>query len=369
MIDFGIGHPSPMLLPLELLKEAARNRLDQNHTGYLAYGAEQGEEHFRRALAQFLSRSYHLAVNHDHLFITAGASLGLDLISTLFTKPGDTILVEEPTYFLALRIFSDHGLNIVGVPMDAEGLMVDTLEKQLTRYEPVLLYTIPTFHNPSSATLSEDRRQHLVQLSNKFNFLIVADEVYHCLSYTEKPPRPMASYAESNTVLSLGSFSKILAPGLRLGWIQAAPVLLERFIKCGLLDSGGGLNPFTSGLVRSALELGLQDQHLKHLKAAYSKRMRALTKALTQHLPSFTEFSEPSGGYFVWLKLPDHIDTQKLLLSAQSRKVSYQPGLKFSHRQGLNNYLRLSFSYYEASQLEKGVQALSAVLKKEKARL
>ncbi len=364
MIDLGIGHPSPMLLPMEVMRRSAEHRLDDDDSSYLAYGAEQGDGKFRTALAQFLSRHYRFAVEPDHLFITAGVSFGLDLICTLFTQPGDTIFVEEPTYFLALRIFADHGLNIVGIPMDAEGLMIDALEEQLTRYRPVFFYTIPTFQNPASVVLSESRRQNLVALGRKNRFLIVADEVYHLLSYAEAPPRPMAGYAESAMVLSLGSFSKILAPGLRLGWIQGQRPLLERFIGCGLLDSGGGLNPFTSGIVRSVLEEGMQDKHLQFLKAIYFERMGALSSALRQHLPDAIDFTEPGGGYFIWLRLPEGIDAQELLPSAQEQNVKYQPGVKFSSQKGLTNYLRLSFSYYDSLDLEKGARSLSEVFRK-----
>lgn len=365
MIDLGIGHPSLTLLPLELMKRAAKHRLEHVDPSYLAYGAEQGEAQFRIALADFISEHYHFSVASDELFITAGASLGLDLICTLFTKPGDTIFVEEPTYFLALRIFSDHGLNVVGIPMDAEGLMVSALEEQLSRYQPVFLYTIPTFQNPTGITLSESRRRHLVHLSLKHQFLIVADEVYHFLSYVDEPPKPMAFFAEFDTVISLGSFSKILAPGLRLGWIQAQRPLLERFTKCGLLDSGGGLNPFTSGLVRSVLELGWQDEYIQFLKAVYGERLAALVGTLRQRLPSCTDFTEPKGGYFVWLALPDGADASGLLSEAQKKNVNYQPGSKFSSRNGLRNCLRLSFSYYETHDLEKGALFLAEVLRKE----
>lgn len=364
MIDLGIGQPSPGLLPLDLIRSAARHRLGNEDPSYLAYGAEQGDGNFRSALAQFLSLTYPFPVEADHLFITAGVSMGLDLICTLFTRPGNIIFVEEPTYFLALRIFEDHGLSTVGIPMDEEGLIIEALEEQLSQNQPVFLYTIPTFHNPAGVTLSKARRQCLSDLSRKHNFLIIADEVYHLLSYTGEPPPPLAMFCEPDGILSLGSFSKILAPGLRLGWIHGRQSLLKRFIECGLLDSGGGLNPFASGIVRSALEKGFQNEHLRSLKSAYSERMGALCRALRQSLPTPIDFYEPKGGYFVWLRLPKGIDTQGLLSDAREQNVSYQPGVKFSCQKGLKNYLRLSWSYYGAVELIKGVQSLSEVFRK-----
>ncbi len=260
VIDFGLGHPASDLLPRTILQEAAARRLAQPDASLLQYGLEQGDGYFRLALAGFLTRHYGSAVGYDDLFVTAGASLGLDLACTLYTRPGDVVFVEEPSYFLALRIFADHHLRVVSIATDAHGLRIDALEDALRRDKPSLLYVIPTHQNPSGATLPLDRRQRLVELSQEHDFLIIADEVYHLLSFSAPPPPPLASFAAGGTVLSLGSFSKILAPGLRLGWVQAAPAHIQRLVNSGLLDSGGGLNPFTSALVRVVIEEGMQDE-------------------------------------------------------------------------------------------------------------
>jgi len=364
MIDFGAGQPSPALLPLALLKEAADSRFDGNDPSFLAYGTNQGDGYFRTALAGLLSEHYRLQVEADQLFVTAGASTGLDLLCTLFARPGDTIFVEEPSYFLALRIFTDHHLKIISLPMDAGGLIIEALEEKLTRRRPVFLYTIPTFHNPSSVTLGAERRKQLVELSRKHNFLIFADEVYHLLNYgPEPPPPPMASFISLDTVFSLGSFSKILAPGLRLGWIQTGPRLLKQIVDCGLLDSGGGLNPFTSAVVRSAIEKGLQHSQLATLRATYTERKGALSNALKEYLPESIRFVEPDGGFFIWLVFPEKVDTKRMLIEARQKNVGFLPGVKFSSRSGLNNCARLSFSYFDVAELEEGARRLSEVVK------
>jgi DNA-binding transcriptional MocR family regulator len=359
VIDFGVGQPSPALLPLETMRQAAAHRLSQPEAALLAYGAEQGDGYFRLALAQFLSEGYGLPVEAEHLFITASASMGLDLICTLFARSGDTIFVEEPSYFLALRILADHHFKVVSLPTDGEGLIVEAVEEELKRHKPAFLYTIPAFHNPSSVTLSAARRERLVRLSEEHNFLIVADEVYQLLAYTITPPPPVSSFDQAGTVLSLGSFSKIMAPGLRLGWIQAKPALIKRFVLCGLLDSGGGLNPFTSGIIRSALELGWQQQQLNHLKTVYRRRAACLSTALRQHLPANITFAEPQGGFFIWLRFPETVDTEALLPALQAKQVSINPGIRFSSRQELRNYARLSFAYYDEAELEEGVRRLA----------
>ena len=364
MIDFSAGQPSPSLLPLASLRKAAADRLGGHDAPFLAYGAEQGDGYFRTALAGFLSEHYGFHVGADQLFIAAGASMGLDLICTLFARAGDTIFVEEPSFFLALRIFTDHQLNIVSLPMDADGVITEALEEELTRHEPVFLYTVPTFHNPSSITLAAKRRQKLVQLSRKYGFLIIADEVYHLLNYADvPPPPPMASYIDSNTVFSLGSFSKIMAPGLRLGWIQAGAPLVKRLSGCGLLDSGGGLNPFTSALMRSALEMGLLHTQLTTLKTIYTKRKTALSDALRKYLPGGIRFSEPDGGFFIWLVFPEEVDTKPMLAEARRRNVGYLPGVKFSSLGKLKNCARLCFAYFDVPELEEGARRLGEVYK------
>ena len=221
VIDLGLGDPDEDLFPLELLQRSAEAYFASGDRQPLQYGAEAGNGYFREALADFLAKASGASIAPESLFVTAGASSALDLICTLYTCPGDTIFVEEPSYFLALRIFADHGLRAVPIPMDDDGLRIDVLEEELTRQRPKLVYTIPTFQNPSGRTLSQARREKLVEIAQRDNFLVVADEVYHFLGYTQAPPQPFAAFAKDvEQVISVNSFSKILAPGLRLGWMQ-----------------------------------------------------------------------------------------------------------------------------------------------------
>lgn len=363
VIDFGIGHPADSLLPRTILQQAAAKRLAQDDATLLQYGLEQGDGYFRYALAQFLTRHYGFPITHEDLFVTTGASLALDLICTLYTQPGDVVFVEEPSYFLALRIFADHKLRVVSIATDEHGLAIEALEEALRYHRPKLLYVIPTHQNPSGATLPLERRHKLVDLSQEHSFLVVADEVYHLLSYAAPPPPPLAALASGSTVLSLGSFSKILAPGLRLGWVQAAPTHLQRLVNSGLLDSGGGLNPFTSGLVRVVLEEGMQEQYLGTLVATYCARIAALSTALRRELGDAATFVEPQGGYFFWLRLAGALDAEQVAAVAVQHKVGFRPGVRFSSRGELRNYLRLSFAFYEPGVLEEGAARLAAAVR------
>ena len=358
LIDFGIGQPALSLLPVKILRQAAEHRLKQGDPSILQYGTEPGNGYFRLALSEFLSDGYRMSVSADQLFITSGATQGLNLICTYFARSGDTIFVEEPSYFLALHLFKDRRLKVISLPVDNDGLIIEALEEKLDRHKAAFLYTVPTFHNPSTVTLSADRRDRLVRLSEKHNFYIIADEVYQLLAYTVTPPPPMMTYDNSGTVLSLGSFSKILAPGLRLGWIQAKPTLFNKLKQSGLLLSGGGLNPFTSGIVQSVLELGLQHDHLEHLRRVYGERSAKLSAALREHLPAGADFPEPRGGFFIWLRLAGDLDAKSFCSKARKQNLDFQPGIHFSSRQGLQNYLRLSFSYYDVEDLCEGIKRL-----------
>ncbi len=365
-IDLGVGQPEASLLPTHLIQQAADHRLLHDAAAYLQYGAEQGDGYFREILAQFLSDGYGFGVQPDRLFVSSGASQALDLICTLFVPPGAVVCVEEPSYFLALNILADHRLRVVSLPTDEHGLIVEGLEERLAQLRPAMLYLIPAFQNPSGATLPRDRRERLVELSRQYDFLIVADEVYHFLNYTVTPPPPFGAYIHEGHVLALGSFSKILAPGLRLGWVQAETQWVQRMVLSGLLDSGGGLNPFTSGLVRSVLELDLQRPHLAELRATYQQRIAAMTDALIHYLPD-ANYAVPQGGYFFWLRLPDGLDAEALLPRANELKVSYRPGLRFSSQGGLRDYARLSFAFYDAATLAEGVRRLGQAIAEQRA--
>jgi DNA-binding transcriptional MocR family regulator len=357
IIDLGRGDPALANLPLHLIYESAQARLTASDNSFLQYGAELGDGYFRQALAGFLSREYGFEVQPETLFVTNGISNALDLICTLFTQAGDTILVEEPSYFLALDIFRDHRLNIVSVDTDENGLIPASLEEKLAGSRPRFLYLIPSFHNPSGHTLPQARRDKIVELAKENNFLIVADEVYHFLNYGSQTFKPFAFYTDSKNIISLSSFSKILAPGLRLGWLQAHPDVVKRFAACGLLDSGGGLNPFTSAMIRGLVESGGLEKNIEALRLRYARQVQVMDEALRRHLPEAV-YVIPQGGYFFWIRFPSHVNTRELRQKASAFKVDFRPGALFSSRGDLGDYMRLCFVHYEETQIHEGVLRL-----------
>ncbi len=361
-INFGVGQPSADLLPIDLVRTAAEDYLAGAQPIEINYGVAAGDIRFLESLAAFLTTNYGSAVSPDSLFLTAGNSHAMDLVCTQFSQQGDTVYVEEPSYFLAFQVFRDHGLNIVSVPLDDEGMDLDILEQSLQHTPARLIYTIPSYHNPCGSTMSLARRQRLVELSRQYDFLIVADEVYQMLHYFDPPPAPLGSMAEHNTVLSLGSFSKILAPGMRVGWIQAGPKLRDELLSGGAVASGGSFNHFTSHIIRHAIDLGLQQSHLEGLRFTYRRRLETMDLSLQRHLGDRLSWQRPDGGYFFWLKLLSGADTRPLRQLAIEQQTGFQPGQVFSSSGGLKDYLRLSFAHYDNADIEEGVRRVAAVL-------
>ena len=366
VIDLGWGHPSPRLHPTDMLRRATDIVLADGAPIPLQYGATQGYGPLLHSLAEFLSAqdSYTSPVSPQELFLTAGASQAIDHTTTLFTQTDDTVFVEEPTYYLIQSIFEDHGLKVVGVPTDNDGLRMDALEAMLADRSvpaPKMLYIIPTYQNPSGSVLPADRRSKLVELAQQHGFLVLADEVYNLLHYGKPPPPPIASFdtSEEGCVISLGSFSKILGPGLRTGWLQARPPLIQRFATAGLTISGGGLNHFTSTLVHAVLEQGMLQDNIAILRSTYGERVSAMSAAVRKHLGDVVDFTAPGGGYFFWLTFNDSTNTDALLRIAQEHGVNYRPGTAFSAQGAFTNAIRLAFALYEPDMLAEGIRRIA----------
>lgn len=361
VVDLAIGQPQDAILPVEMM-DAALERAGRNGIRYAwQYGHERGDGLLRAELADFLEPRYGCSVDPDLMFVTNGNSQGIDLCCGVLGSPGDVVFVEEPSYHLAKQIFRDHRLQPIGIPVDEHGLSIEALQDELTRHRPTFLYTIPAGQNPTGATLPTDRRRRLVELAQQHGFLVVADEVYHLLQYGTAGPEPMAAYVDSGVVLSLGTFSKILAPGLRLGWIQAARPLVERLESRGVLISGGGLSPVPAAVVSQVLADGSAGRYLDSLLPLFRGRVARMDAGLRAVLPDDVHWATPDCGYFFWLRFPAGTDTAALLPKARELGVGYAPGPRFSAHGGLADHLRLSYAYYGDEQLAAGVEALGRV--------
>jgi 2-aminoadipate transaminase len=368
IVEFGWGHPALDLLPVDGVVEATEVALRRGGARALSYGAEQGPGCLIEQLRARLERLEGVTPPSEQVMITGGVSQALDMLCTLLTRPGEMVLVESPVYHLALRIFRDHALELVPVSSDDEGLQVDALEQVLAKLrrqgrQPRFLYVVPTFNNPSGVTMTAERRQLLMTLARRERLLVLEDDVYHELWYDSSPPPSLHSTALAREVVRLGSFSKVLAPGLRLGWMLAPPEIVRKCTFSGQLDSGGGLNHFTAHVVAAFVELGLLDRQVETLRESYRRRRDALLDGLENHLPEGCDWERPGGGFFVWLRLPPGMDSDAFLPVAELAGVSYVPGVRFCAGGGGQRYCRLSFTLLPPEELGEGTRRLGVALR------
>ena len=359
LINLGIGQPDPELLPARLFHSVSVN------ASHLGYGDAAGDEQFRKTLASWLSVEYGQPVLPDQLMVTCGSSNGLDMICNQFARPGDTLLVEEPTYFIALKRFADQGLKVVAVPMDQEGIQPGALEEAIAQHKPALIYTIPSFQNPTGISQTSLRRQALVELVKRYQCPLVTDDVYQCLYFEQRPPPPLACYDPEAPVLSIGSFSKILAPGLRLGWIQGGGAMRQRLLDSPLLNSGGGLAPVTSALVEPIISGGQLSEHLFQLRQTLQVRRDCLHHCIETRLADRLQVNKPQGGYFLWASRTDGGKAIDGLAAAKKAGVAFLGGTLFGSSPQLATSIRLCFARYGVCDLERGCDRLVRALGQE----
>lgn len=367
VIDLRWGQPDPRLLPVTDMQDATQRALARYGSAPLMYGADAGAGPLLDWLAERIAGSEGRGVSPREITITAGNSDALDQVCTLFTAPGDVVLVEDYTYHLAVRIMRDHHLELIPIPTDAEGIRVNALQERLAELKqmgrsPRFLYVIPTFHNPTGKSLSESRRRGLVKVAAAEHLLLVEDDVYRELAYDSPAPPSLWSIAPE-VVLRMGSFAKSLAPGLRLGWLTGKAEFIQRIVSSGLRDSGGGVNHFTAMMVGEFCEQGYFDRQVDHLRRAYRARRDALAEALGERLPD-ANFSLPGGGFFIWVTLPPGVDAARLHADAEAAGVDFIPGTRFSLEGRGNNIIRLAFTLYEPPQLQEGVHKLAGALER-----
>jgi len=366
VIELAYGEPDPRLFPAAGLRDAMAAVLADGGAEALPYGANHGPAALRELIAARLCAAEPRRPTVDETLVTGGSSQGFDLVLTLFCEPGDIVLVERPTYSLALGVLRDHPVTLEWLPFDDAGLDVGALERRLIEGRtkgnaPRALYTVPTFHNPTGVSLADERRRRLVEIAAAYGLLIIEDDVYRELWYDEPAAPSLWSIAAPGTVLRLGSFAKTLAPGLRTGWLNAAPEQIERVAACGLNDSGGCPSQFAAVAVARFVESGAYEPHVAELRAAYASRRDALAAALAEQLPPGCSFTLPDGGFFIWVVLPEGLSASRLLPAAEAAGVSFVPAAR-SHLDGFDGGLRLAFTLYDEPTLSEAARRLGAAI-------
>ncbi|AQQ52317.1 aminotransferase-like domain-containing protein [Planococcus lenghuensis] len=361
-IKLSAGYPAPELTPSQELKEAVARLLDEEGDAPLQYiGSPRTPELKQYIRKRMAVRGMETAA--DELLVTAGACQAIDLIARILLDEEALVVIESPTYMEALEIFQNYTEQYLSIPIDENGLDTDRLEQVLLDRQragqalPRVLYTIPSFQNPTGTVMSLDRRKHLLRLAGDFDFLIIEDDAYGELAFEERPV-PLKAMDADNRVIYVGSLSKVVAPGMRIGWVAGAEeliTLLSWFKK----DLG---HPFGEATMAAFLEKTNFADRVDRLSGAYKEKSEAMTAALKKHFPESASWYTPDGGYFVWVHVPG-IDAAALLQTALDAGVSYVPGKYFflDEREG-REFLRLSFSYVNETEIEEGIRLLGKVV-------
>lgn len=359
-IHFTGGAPPLECLPVEPISDALVRAWHAEPTA-LWYDETDGYEGLCSAIAERM-RQRGATVDPAHVLITQGAQQAIDLVARLLLEPGDRVVVEGPTYFGALQVFEPYDVAIEAVPLDEEGVQLELLEEAFRREpRPKLFYTVPTFQNPAGVTLSAERRRAVVDLARQYGVPIVEDDPYGELWYESPPPPPLRAYWDE--VLFIGTFSKTLAPGLRVGWLIAPPRLMKP-----LIDAKEAADIQSDRLLQRALAAVVTspwyEEHLRAARARYAERCQLLVDVLTQELGELAHWSLPGGGFFLWVTLVGEVDTAALLPRCAEAGVTYVPGAEFYPEHRPSPSLRLGFTTLARDDLVSGAERLGRVLRR-----
>ncbi len=356
------GYPAPHLIPSKELKEAVAQLLEEENDLPLHYiGSPRIDK--LKDWVRMRQEVRGMPSKDDELLITAGACQAIDLIARIFLDKDAVVVVEAPTYMEALEIFRNYTDQIITVPIDKDGLQTERLAKILSERKqkgltkPSFLYTIPTFHNPTGTTMTAERRSRVLELAEEYDFLVLEDDAYGELGFTNNP-KTIKSMDTKDRVLYVGSLSKVVAPGMRIGWVHAT----EKFIQALFWFKKDLEHPFAQATMSTFLENTDFTSRLRTLSKTYQKKCQVMLTALEKYLPENSSWFVPEGGYFVWVKIPG-VETEKLLSKATEGGVSFLPGKYFFLDQSEGaEYLRLSFSYESEENILKGIQKLGDVV-------
>jgi 2-aminoadipate transaminase len=371
IISFAGGLPAPEVFPLEEFEDAVHRVLAEHGRAALQYSTTEGYKPLRELLCRHMAR-YGIEVGPDNVLITSGAQQALDLVGRLFLNPGDHVVTEAPTFLGALQAFTAYQAEYVPVPIDDDGMRVDLIEEAL-RSGPKFIYVLPNFQNPGGVTLSLERRQRLIEIASHYGVPIVEDDPYGQLRYEGHHLPPLVKVdaefhgcangerAFRGGVLYLGTLSKTLAPGLRLGWV-VAPEEVAR--KLAMMKQGTDLHTstFTQMVAYEVARGGFLDRHVRVIRRVYDERRNAMLSALERFFPPGVRWTRPQGGLFLWVTLPAGLDAAEVLKDAIAEKVAFVPGASFFPLGGGRETLRLNFSYPDPQTIEEGIRRLGTVL-------
>ncbi|UCD13921.1 MAG: PLP-dependent aminotransferase family protein [Thermoplasmatales archaeon] len=367
IISFAGGLPNPKSFPIQELQASIQSVIDHHGKTALQYGTTQGLDELREAIAE-RSRKDGIDCTADNIIITSGSQQALDTVGKLFLNPGDIPLVGLPTYLGGINAFRSYEANLVGIPLDEDGMIIDALEEKIKdllkdNLFPKFVYVVPTFQNPAGVVMSESRRKKLIDIASEYDLIVVEDDPYGKLGYDIPHIKPLKAYDDEENIIYMSTFSKILAPGFRLAWTIANEELTRKMIICKqALDLC--TNTFTQFIANEFIKSGSLDLHIMKLCEMYKPKRDIMINAMESCFPDGCSCNKPQGGMFAWATLPEGIDTEIMFLDALKEKVAYVHGKAFCVDGGGGRSMRLNFSYSTNEQLEEGMRRLGVVIEK-----
>ncbi|MFR4400784.1 MAG: PLP-dependent aminotransferase family protein [Peptococcus niger] len=365
IISFAGGLPAPELFPVDQWKAAVNKVLDEKGRQALQYGPTEGYLPLREQIVHRMNKVGVKDAKPDDFLILSGSQQGLDFMAKAFIDPGDQIIVESPTYLGALNAFKAYEPSFLDVELDADGMRMDILEERLKNNDRVkFIYVISDFQNPSGKTWTMERRKKLIELANKYDVAILEDNPYGELRFEGEIQPSLKSLDTEGRVVFMGTFSKVFSPGVRLGWFCASPELLDKFNK---IKQGADLQSSTISQMELAqfLEDNDLEAHIAEIIKVYGKRKNVMVDAMTKYFPEGVTFTNPEGGLFLWVELPEYMNARDLAVKAIEQKVAYVPGGAFFGNNVRENCFRCNYSCMSEEKIEEGVKRLADVIKAE----
>ncbi len=362
IISFAGGLPAPELFPVKEMKAAVDKVFEEHGQEAMQYGAAKGVTALREVIQQHVKEKENVDSELDNVLVTTGSEQALDLVGKAFVEPGDTVLVEQPTYLCTLDVFSSYGANFASVEMDEDGMKMDALEEALkANPNTKLIYTVPNFQNPTGRTMTEERRKQLAELAEKYDVYVLEDNPYGEIRFAGQHVPAVKSFDKSGHVFYMSTFSKTLAPGFRLGWLVADKAVVN---KLTVLKQSADLH--TDNLAQFAVAQFFADNdvdaHVKEISALYGKRKDLMLEGIKKYFPEGVKYTDPEGGMFLWVEVPGVDDTVELFKECLEHDVAFVPGDPFFAGEVQPGAFRLNYSNMKEDQIEVGLKRLGAAL-------
>ncbi len=361
VISFAGGLPAPELFPIREFEEACAHVLRTSGETALQYGLTEGFMPLKEALAEKMQK-YGVPAEPDNILLTNGSQQALDLIGRIFISDGDVIVTGKPTYLGALQAWKAYRPRIIGIPVDEDGMRIDVLEEVLRKESPKFIYVLPNFHNPMGVTLSLERREKMVKVAAEFGVPIIEDDPYGELRFEGEDITPIVVLHKEN-VLYLSTFSKILAPGIRLGWAVAPKKVIKKLVQAKQATDLH-TSTFIQMIAHDIVKRGILKAHSREIRRVYGERRQIMISAMEESFPEGVTWTRPEGGLFMWVIAPERINTMDLLEKAVEEKVAYVPGTVFYPDDSGTNTMRLNFSNTRSELIPEGIERLGRVLKR-----